>query len=63
MAQLVKNPPAIQETPVWFMGREDALEKKWATHSSILGLPLWLSCMQVRKKQLELDMEQQTGSK
>ena len=24
---------------------------------------LWETCMQVRKKQLELDMEQQTGSK
>ena len=26
-------------------------------------LPLWETCMQVRKQQLELDMEQQTGSK
>ena len=23
VTQLVKNPPAIQETPVWFLGRED----------------------------------------
>ena len=28
-----------------------------------LGLPDHLTCMQVRKQQLELDMEQQTGSK
>ena len=27
MAQLVKNPPAMQETLVRFLGREDALEK------------------------------------
>ena len=26
-----------------FLGQEDLLEKGWATHSSILGLPLWLS--------------------
>ena len=27
VAQLVKNPPAMQETPVLFLGQEDALEK------------------------------------
>ena len=27
VAQLVKNPPAIQETPVPFLGKEDPLEK------------------------------------
>ena len=27
MAQLVKNPPAMQETLVQFLGREDQLEK------------------------------------
>ena len=43
IAQLVKNPPAMQETPVRFLGQEDSLEKGLATHSSILGLPLWLS--------------------
>ena len=43
IAYLVKNLPAIQETPVWFLGCKDLLEKGWATHSSILGLPLWLS--------------------
>ena len=43
IAQLVKNLPAIQETPVRFLGREDHLEKRKATCSSILGLSLWLS--------------------
>jgi len=28
VAQLVKNPPAIQETPVRFLGQEDPLEKR-----------------------------------
>ena len=36
---MIKNLPAVQETPVRFLGREDPLEKGWATHSSILGLP------------------------
>ena len=27
VAQLVKNPPAMQKTPVWFLGQEDPLEK------------------------------------
>ena len=35
MAQLVKNPPAMQETWVQSLGREDPLEKGKATHSSI----------------------------
>ena len=43
VAQPVENPPAVQETLVQFLGREDLLEKGQATHSSILGLPLWLS--------------------
>ena len=42
-AQLVNNVPAVQETSVPFLGGEDLLEKGKATHSSILGLLLWLS--------------------
>ena len=37
--QLVKNPPAMQEIPVQFLGWEDPLEKGLATHSNILGVP------------------------
>ena len=37
VAQLVKNLPAMQETLVQFLGREDPLEKGKATHSSILS--------------------------
>ena len=36
VAQLVKNPPAMQETWVRSLGWEDPLEKGKATHSSIL---------------------------
>ena len=37
MAQLVKNPPALQETWVQSLGWEDPLEKAMATHSSTLA--------------------------
>ena len=37
MAQLVKNPPAMQETWALSLGWEDPLEKGKATHSSILA--------------------------
>ena len=37
VAQLVKNPPAIQETRVQSLGWEDPLEKRTAAHSSILA--------------------------
>ena len=39
MAQLIKNPPVMQKTPVQFLGLEEPLQKGQATHSSILGLP------------------------
>ena len=39
VAQLVKNPPVMHETPVRFLCWEDPLEKGLATHSSVLGLP------------------------
>ena len=34
---MVKNMPAMQETQVQSLGREDPLEKGMATHSSILA--------------------------
>ena len=42
VAQLVKNPPAMQETLVQFLGQEDSLQEGMATHSSILA---WRSPM------------------
>ena len=42
VAQMVKNPPAIQETWVQLLGQEDPLEKGVATHYGILALGiLW----------------------
>ena len=37
VAQMVKNLPAMLETWVQSLGREDLLEKGMATHSSILA--------------------------
>ena len=37
VAQSGKNLPAVQETQVQFLCREDPLEKEMATHSSILA--------------------------
>ena len=34
IAQLIKNPPAMQETLVRSLGQEDLLEKGMATHSN-----------------------------
>ena len=39
----LKNPPAMQETLVRFLGQGDPLEKGKATNSRIPGLPSWLS--------------------
>ena len=38
VAQMVKSLPAVQETQVQSLGREDPLEKEMATHSSV---PAW----------------------
>ena len=37
VAQMVKNPPAVWETWVQSLGREDPLEKEMAIHSSTLA--------------------------
>jgi len=37
MAQRVKNLPAMQETGVRSLGREDPLEKGMTTHSTVLA--------------------------
>ena len=55
VGQLVKNLPAMQETPVRSLGQEDPLEKEMATHSSILAwrIPMdrgawWATVQRVR---------------
>ena len=43
MAQRLKRLPAMQETWVQSLGREDSLEKEMETHSSILACRiLWI---------------------
>ena len=37
VTQMVKSPPAMQETQVQSLGWEDPLEKEMATHSSVLA--------------------------
>ena len=34
---MVKKLPALQDTRVWSLGREDPLEEEMATHSSVLA--------------------------
>ena len=52
VAQMVKNLPAMQEIQVRPLGQEDLLEKRMATHSSIIAWrtswtekPGWLHSM------------------
>ena len=37
VAKMVENLPAMQETQIQSLGREDPLEKRMATHSSIFA--------------------------
>ena len=53
MAQLVKNPPAM-ETWVWFPSWEDPLEKGKATHFSILAWRIPWTVHGVSKSQTQL---------
>ena len=55
---MVKNSSAMQESQVWSLGREDALEKEMATHYSISFLenpmdrgPWWTIVLGVMKSQ------------
>ena len=37
VAKMVRNLPAVRETEAQLLGQEDSLEKRMATHSSILA--------------------------
>ena len=50
-----------QSLTVWITTNCGKFFKRWEYHTTWLAS--WEICMQVRKQQLELDMEQQTGSK
>ena len=41
VAQMVKNLPAVWETCVRSLGREDPMEEEIATHSSMLARGAW----------------------
>ena len=45
IAQLVKNLPAMQETPVWFLGWEDPLEKGKNYPLQYFGLENSMDCI------------------
>ena len=45
----------VDQNNMWKILKEMGVSDPWPTS--------WETCMQVRKQQLELDMEQQTGSK
>ena len=45
----------VHHNKLWKILKEVGIQTTWPTS--------WETCMQVRKQQLELDMEQQTGSK
>ena len=45
----------VDHNKLWKILREMGIQTTWPAS--------WETCMQVRKQQLELDMEQQTGSK
>ena len=61
VAQMVKNQPAMRETWVQFLGREDPLEEGLATHSSIHAWRIpwtkdswWVAVRGIAKNQTQL---------
>ena len=40
VGQLLKNPPAMQETPVLFLGWEDPLEKRFVKRYKVISVYL-----------------------
>ena len=54
VAQLVKNPPAMQKTPVRSLGWEDPLEKGKATHSSILAWRIPWTLQRMGRKESDM---------
>ena len=46
---------------VWITTKYEKFFKRWEYQTTLSAS--WVICMQVKKQQLEVDMEQQTGSK
>ena len=51
----------LKSSTVWITSNYGKYFKSWEYHTTWPAS--WEICMQVKKQQLELDMEQQTGSK
>ena len=65
VAQLVKNSPAMQETPVRFLGREDPLQYSWASLVAQLVKnppPMWETWVQSLGWEDPLEMGKATHS-
>ena len=58
MAQRLKHLPAMQETWVQSLGREEPLEKEMATHSSILA---WRIPWMEKRGRLQSTVSQRVG--
>ena len=54
-SQLVKNPPAMWETWVQSLGWEDPLEKRTATHSTILNWRIPWTAQYMRSQRVRQD--------
>jgi len=59
--KLNKQGENLQPLTVWITTKHGKFLKRWEYQTTLPAS--WEICMQVRKQQLELDMEQQTGSK
>ena len=59
---IIEKAREFQKTPtVWITTNYEKFFKRWEYQTTLPAS--WETCMQVKKQQLELDMEQQTGSK
>ena len=67
VAQLVKNPPAMQETPIRFLDWEDPLEEDMAIHFSILAWRItmdrgaWLQSMGSQRVRHDCEIKHSTA--
>ena len=50
VAQLVKNLPAMQETPIWFLGQEIHWRRERLPTPLFFGLPWWLRRWRIHKQ-------------
>ena len=70
LVQMVKNPPAMQETQVQSLHQDDPLEKRMGTHSSVLAWiipwteePSWLQPVGCKKSDVTEQLTHMQGHK